>query len=57
MRTEKISVMLTPAVLAALDAYAAEHRWSRSAAAGVLIEQRLAEGTVSAGEERGSGNP
>jgi len=41
-RTGKVSVMLTPAVLRKLDAYAAEHRWSRSTAAAVLIEKGLA---------------
>jgi hypothetical protein len=29
----------TPSVLARLDAYAAEHRWTRSTAAAVLIEE------------------
>lgn len=43
-RTEKVSVMLTPAMLAKLLAYAAEHHWSRSTAAAVLIEQGLSEG-------------
>lgn len=42
-RTEKVSVMLTPAMLAKLLAYAAEHHWSRSTAAAVLIENGLAE--------------
>lgn len=42
-RTEKLSVMLTPAVLRQLDAYRQEHRWSRSTAAAALIEDGLAK--------------
>ena len=40
-RTEKVSVMLTPANLAKLDQYAARHHWKRSTAASVLIEDGL----------------
>jgi metal-responsive CopG/Arc/MetJ family transcriptional regulator len=40
-RSERFSVSITPAVLAKLDAYAARHRWTRSTAAGVLIERGL----------------
>ncbi len=40
-RSERFSVSLTPSMLAKLDAYAAEHRWTRSTAAAVLIEQGL----------------
>jgi metal-responsive CopG/Arc/MetJ family transcriptional regulator len=38
---ERITVGLAPAVLRRLDKYAAEHRWSRSTAAAVLIEEGL----------------
>ena len=41
VRSEKISVSLTPSILARLDAYAAEHRWSRSTAMAELIERGL----------------
>jgi metal-responsive CopG/Arc/MetJ family transcriptional regulator len=37
-RTERFTVNLTPATLAKLDAYAADHRWSRSTAIAELIE-------------------
>lgn len=40
-RSEKFSVNLTPAMLAALDEFARENRWSRSTAAAVLIERGL----------------
>jgi metal-responsive CopG/Arc/MetJ family transcriptional regulator len=40
-RSEKISISLTPGVLAQLDGYARAHRWSRSTAAAVLIEEGL----------------
>ena len=40
-RSKRFSVSLTPGVLAKLDAYAAEHRWTRSTAATELIEQGL----------------
>jgi hypothetical protein len=40
-RTEKISVMLTPAELAVLDRWAQEHRWSRSSAVAALIDEAL----------------
>lgn len=40
-RSEKVSVMLTPATQAKLDAYAARHHWKRSAAASILIEDGL----------------
>lgn len=42
-RSEKISISLTPGMLSRLDAYARAHRWSRSTAASVLIEQGLAD--------------
>lgn len=40
-RTEKISVNLTPSVLARLDGMRARRRWTRSTAAAVLIEHGL----------------
>ena len=40
-RTEKISVNLTPSVLARLDEMRARRRWTRSTAAAVLIEHGL----------------
>lgn len=40
-RTEKISVNLTPSVLARLDRFADAHVWPRSTAAAVLIERGL----------------
>ena len=40
-RSERFSVSVTPSVLARLDAYAAEHRWTRSTAATELIERAL----------------
>lgn len=39
IRTEKISVNLTPDLLTRLDQFAAENRWTRSTAAAVLIER------------------
>ena len=41
IRTEKISVNLTPELAARLDRYAASNHWTRSTAAAVLIEQGL----------------
>ena len=41
LRTEKISVTLTPSVLARLDAYRQPRRWSRSTAIAALIEEGL----------------
>jgi hypothetical protein len=41
LRTEKISVTLTPATVARLDAYRAPRRWSRSTAIAALIEEGL----------------
>jgi metal-responsive CopG/Arc/MetJ family transcriptional regulator len=42
VRTERITVGLTPDLLARLDAYAAKGHWTRSTAAAVLIEDGLA---------------
>ncbi len=41
MRSEKVTVMLTPSALRHLDAYRAERRWTRSTAIAALIEQGL----------------
>jgi metal-responsive CopG/Arc/MetJ family transcriptional regulator len=41
LRTEKVSVVLTPTVLARLDAYAGRRRWTRSSAIAALIEEGL----------------
>lgn len=43
IRTEKISVNLTPDQVARLDRLAARNHWSRSTAAGVLIVRGLDE--------------
>lgn len=43
VRTERITVNLSPELLAKLDLYAQEHRWTRSAAVQALIERGLAE--------------
>jgi metal-responsive CopG/Arc/MetJ family transcriptional regulator len=43
LRSERFSVSLTPSVLAKLDAYAADHRWTRSTAAAELIERGMGE--------------
>jgi metal-responsive CopG/Arc/MetJ family transcriptional regulator len=40
-RTERFTVNLTPALLARLDKFAEQHRWSRSTAVAVLIERGL----------------
>lgn len=48
VRTEKISVNLTPDLLVHLDRFAAERHWTRSTAAAVLIEQGLAAETTQA---------
>lgn len=42
-RTERITVNLTPDVLARLDRFAEQNRWTRSTAATVLIERGLTE--------------
>ena len=41
IRTEKISVNLTPEMAARLDRYAESNHWTRSTAAAVLIERGL----------------
>ena len=41
VRSERFSVSVTPAMLARIDAYAMEHRWTRSTAAAELIERAL----------------
>ena len=40
-RSETFPVNLTPSMLEILDTYAAEHNWTRSTAAAVLIELGL----------------
>jgi len=40
-RTERITVNLTPELLAKLDRFAERNRWTRSTAVTVLIEQGL----------------
>ncbi len=42
-RTERFTVSLTKSMLAKLDAYAKEHRWTRSTAAAVLLEEGLGD--------------
>ena len=41
LRTEKVSAVLTPTVLARLDAYAGRRRWTRSTAIAALVEEGL----------------
>jgi hypothetical protein len=41
LRTEKITVTLTPTALARLDAYRERHRWSRSGAIAALVDDGL----------------
>ena len=41
LRSEKISVTLTPTVLARLDTYRDRRRWSRSTAIAALVEDGL----------------
>ena len=41
IRTEQISVYLTPELLARLDRYAARNNWKRSTAVAILIERGL----------------
>lgn len=41
LRTEKVSVVVTPTTLARIDAYRAPRRWSRSTAMAALIEEGL----------------
>lgn len=43
VRTERITVNLAPDLLEQLDRFAEQHRWTRSTAAAVLIEQGLAQ--------------
>jgi metal-responsive CopG/Arc/MetJ family transcriptional regulator len=48
---QRISVSLTRDVLAQLDSYARAHRWSRSTAAAVLIEEGLRNQAGDRGQE------
>jgi metal-responsive CopG/Arc/MetJ family transcriptional regulator len=41
LRTEKVSVTVTPSLLERLDAYRDPRRWSRSTAIAALIEEGL----------------
>jgi metal-responsive CopG/Arc/MetJ family transcriptional regulator len=41
VRTERITVNLTPDLVARVDRFAALNRWTRSTAVAVLIEQGL----------------
>ncbi len=41
MRSEKITVMLTPSAVRQLDEYRQPRRWSRSTAIAALVEQGL----------------
>lgn len=43
MRTERVTVNLTPELAEQLDRFAEQNRWTRSTAAAVLIERGLAE--------------
>jgi len=47
VRTERITVNLPPDLLERLDRFAEEHRWTRSTAVAVLIEQGLAQQDLS----------
>jgi metal-responsive CopG/Arc/MetJ family transcriptional regulator len=42
-RTERITVNLTLELIQRLDRFAEQHRWTRSTAAAILIEQGVAE--------------
>jgi metal-responsive CopG/Arc/MetJ family transcriptional regulator len=42
-RSERVSVSLTPGIVARLDAYARAHHWSRSTAAAVLVQDGLTQ--------------
>jgi predicted transcriptional regulator len=44
VRTERVTVNLTPEVAERLDRFAEQNRWTRSTAAAVLIEEGLPEG-------------
>lgn len=43
IRSEKISAVITPSLLARLKTYARRNHWSRSTAIEVLIEQGISE--------------
>ena len=53
MRTEKITVLLTPSVTERLDAYRAERRWTRSTAIAALVEEGLSRQPGDEGKEDG----
>ena len=52
LRDAKVSVLLAPTVLERLDAYRAEHRWTRSAAIAALVEEGLDRHASEDHEER-----
>jgi hypothetical protein len=52
IRSEKLSVLLTPSTVRQLDAYREPRRWSRSTAIAALVEQGL-----QANDETGKGTP
>jgi metal-responsive CopG/Arc/MetJ family transcriptional regulator len=43
VRTERVTVNLTPEALARVDEFAEQNRWTRSTAIAVLIEHMLPE--------------
>jgi len=51
VRSARFSIAVTPSLLKKLDAYAEAHRWTRSAAAEVLIEQGLAAADQGQGDD------
>lgn len=52
-RTVKISVVITPSLLARLDAFRERHYWSRSRAVGVLIQDGVTQDETTT---KGDGN-
>jgi hypothetical protein len=51
IRSVKISVVLTPSLAARLDVYRERHRWSRSTATAILIEDGLARDEEKRGKD------
>jgi metal-responsive CopG/Arc/MetJ family transcriptional regulator len=51
-RDKRISVSLTPTLLAQIDAHAREHRWTRSTAVAVLVEKALSQEQDQEGDQR-----
>ena len=50
-RSVKISIVITQYVADQLNAFAQQHRWSRSTAAAILIESGLAEAGLKEGQD------